>query len=215
MPTATKRVPFQTMSLRVCRSRVRYRPVIPVIAVHDRAAVPDSHKASPVPRYCAERILRSAFACSVHVSPSLLFMDDFRAEVRHLFARDRNAVRATQSEHREESLAAGLAWSVEPWESPGMRWVDCLDVHRTWLDRHRLDATQCAIVRVRGESMEPTLNDGSTILINCAQRRRRSGRLFAVRADDGLVVRRASARTRAAAGCLSATTLTGSRDRGP
>ena len=117
-------------------------------------------------------------------------MDDFRAEVRHLFARDRNAVRATQSEHREESLAAGLAWSVEPWESPGMRWVDCLDVHRTWLDRHRLDATQCAIVRVRGESMEPTLNDGSTILINCAQQRRRSERLFAVRTDDGLVVRR-------------------------
>ena len=36
--------------------------------------------------------------------------------------------------------------------------------------------------------MEPTLNDGSTI--NCAQRRRRSGRLFAVRTDDGLVVRR-------------------------
>ena len=138
-------------------------------------------------------------------------MDDLRAEVRHLAAWDRNAVRATQSEYREESLAADLAWSVESWESPGLRWVDCyevriadgraalldgsarvgcLAVHRLWLDRHRLDARQCAIVRMRGESMKPTLNDGSTILVNCAQRRRRSGRLFAVRTDEGLVVRR-------------------------
>ena len=118
---------------------------------------------------------------------------------------------AAQSGYREESLAADLAWSAEPWESPGVRSVDCyevrvadgsavlldgstrigcLAVHRMWLDRHRLDATQCAIVRMRGESMEPTLNDGSTILVNRAQRRRRSGRLFAVQTDDGLVVRR-------------------------
>ena len=138
-------------------------------------------------------------------------MDDLRAEVRHLAARDRNAVRATQSEYWEESLTADLAWSVEPWESPGLRCIDCYEVqltdgsgvplddtarvgyfavHRMWLDRHRLDATQCAIVRMRGESMEPTLNDGSTILVNRAQRRRRSGRLFAVRTDEGLVVRR-------------------------
>ena len=135
----------------------------------------------------------------------------FRAEVRHLAAWDRNAVRAMQSEYREESFATDLAWSMEPWESPGLCWVDCyevrradgsaalldgstrvgcLAVHRMWLDRHRLDAKRCAIVRMRGESMEPTLNDGSTILIHCAQRRRRSGRLFAVRTDDGLVVRR-------------------------
>ena len=138
-------------------------------------------------------------------------MGDLRAEVRHLAARDRNAVRAAQSGYREESLAADLAWSVEPWESSGLSWVDCyevrmadgsaplldgsarvgyLAVHGMWLDRHRLDAKQCAIVRMRGESMEPTLNDGSTILVNRAQRRRRSERLFAVRTDEGLVVRR-------------------------
>ena len=138
-------------------------------------------------------------------------MGDLRAEIRHLAARDRNAVRAARSEYVQETRVADLAWSVEPWESPGLRWVDCyevrmadgsaalldgsarvgcLAVHRTWLDRHRLDAKQCAIVRMRGESMEPTLNDGSAILVNRAQRRRRSGRLFAVRTDDGLVVRR-------------------------
>jgi len=138
-------------------------------------------------------------------------MEDLRAEVRHLVARDRSEVRAVRSWYREESRAADLAWSAEPWDSPGVRWVDCYEVqsaggggaflnesarvgcvavHRMWLDRHRLDATQCAIVRMRGQSMEPTLTDGCTILINRAQRRRRSDRMFAVRADDELVVRR-------------------------
>ena len=135
--------------------------------------------------------------------------NDLRAEIRHLAAR--NDVRGAPSELLEESLAADVVWSVEPRESPSVRCVDCyevqladetgglfddstragcLAVHRMWLDRHRLDARQCAIVRIRGESMEPTLNDGSTILVNRAQRRRRSGRLFAVRTDDGLVVMR-------------------------
>ena len=138
-------------------------------------------------------------------------MDDLRAEIRHLAVPDSSAVRGARSEYRAESLAADLAWSLEPWESPGLRCIECyelrlsgvsgvpldgaarvgcLAVHRTWLERHRLEATQCAIVRMRGESMEPTLNDGSTILINRAQRRRRSGRLFAVRTDRGLVVSR-------------------------
>ena len=137
--------------------------------------------------------------------------DDLRSEIRHLAARDRNAGRGAQPEFVEPSLAADVVWSAESREIPGARCVDCYEVqladgsgtvlddstrvgclafHRMWLDRHRLDATQCAIVRMRGESMEPTLNDGSTILVNRAQRRRRSGRVFVVRTDDGLVVQR-------------------------
>lgn len=138
-------------------------------------------------------------------------MSDIRAEVRFLAARDRNAVRSVQCGYREQSPAADLVWSVEPWESAGVRWVDCYEVraaegsnaflddsarvgcvavHGTWLDRHGLDAAQCAILRMRGGSMEPTLNDGSMFLVNRAQRRRRSGSVFVVRTDEGLVVRR-------------------------
>ena len=138
-------------------------------------------------------------------------MGDLRAEVRHLAAQGRNTVRGARSAYREETLAADLVWTAGPRESPGVRWVDCyavqfvdgtgvslddsarvgcLAVHQMWLDRHRLDATQCAIVRMQGESMEPTLDDGSTILLDRAQRRRLSGRIFAVGTDDGLVVRR-------------------------
>ena len=39
--------------------------------------------------------------------------------------------------------------------------------------------------------MEPTLVDGCSILVNQAGLRRRVGRIFVVRTDDGLVVKRA------------------------
>ena len=62
---------------------------------------------------------------------------------------------------------------------------------RRWLDRHGLAAGDCRVIQVLGESMEPTLVDGCSILVNHASRRRRAGRIFVVRTDDGLVVKRA------------------------
>ena len=61
---------------------------------------------------------------------------------------------------------------------------------RAWLARHGLVARTCRIIQVSGESMEPTLVDGCSILVNHASRRR-VGHLFVVRTDDGLVVKRA------------------------
>ena len=62
---------------------------------------------------------------------------------------------------------------------------------RAWLARHGLVARTCRVIQVSGESMEPTLVDGCSILVNHASRRRRVGHLFVVRTDDGLVVKRA------------------------
>ena len=59
---------------------------------------------------------------------------------------------------------------------------------RAWLARHGLVARTCRIIQVSGESMEPTLVDGCSILVTHASRRR-VGHLFVVRTDDGLVVR--------------------------
>ena len=137
--------------------------------------------------------------------------DDLRSEIRQLLAREPSVGRRVRLAAADENLAADMAWSPEPVEIPGTRCVDCYEVRsvaqggallddstrvgylafrRRWLARHRLDASQCAVVRVHGESMDPTLNDGSTTLVNLAQRRRHSGRIYAVRTDDGLVVRR-------------------------
>ncbi len=62
---------------------------------------------------------------------------------------------------------------------------------REWLARHGLPAGECRVIQVLGESMEPTLVDGCSILVNQASRRRRVGRIFVVRTADGLVVKRA------------------------
>lgn len=66
-----------------------------------------------------------------------------------------------------------------------------LKFRREWLSRHGLAARECRVIQVLGESMEPTLVDGCSILVNQASRRRRVGRIFVVRTDDGLVVKRA------------------------
>ena len=62
---------------------------------------------------------------------------------------------------------------------------------RAWLSRHGLVARNCRVIEVSGESMEPTLVDGCSILVNLAARRRRTGRIFVIRTGDGLVVKRA------------------------
>ena len=62
---------------------------------------------------------------------------------------------------------------------------------RDWLARHGLIARHCRVIQVAGESMEPTLVDGCAILVNQASRRRRVGRIFVIRTEDGLVVKRA------------------------
>ena len=60
-----------------------------------------------------------------------------------------------------------------------------------WLKSHGLDPSQCTVVKVQGESMDPTLPEGSAILVDRARRRRRSGGIFVVRTADGVVVKRA------------------------
>ena len=62
---------------------------------------------------------------------------------------------------------------------------------RDWLARHGMDPALCAVLGVQGEFMEPTVPDGSLILIDCTRRRLNDGRVFVVQTGDGLVVKRA------------------------
>ena len=62
---------------------------------------------------------------------------------------------------------------------------------REWLDRQAIDPTQADVIQVRGESMEPTLPDGCSILMDRRRREPRSGRVYVVRTEEGIVVKRA------------------------
>ena len=75
--------------------------------------------------------------------------------------------------------------------APAEPTTDTLWFGRDWLRRQGLDSSQCLIIRVQGEAMEKTLPDGCSVLVNRGQRQRRVGCLYALRTDDGLVVRRA------------------------
>ncbi len=70
------------------------------------------------------------------------------------------------------------------------RQMGSLMFQREWLHRRGLYPDQCVVIRVRGESMEPTLRDGCSILVNRASRDRRKGRIFVIYTEDGLVVKR-------------------------
>ena len=68
---------------------------------------------------------------------------------------------------------------------------DRIRFRQSWLRKHGLVARQCKVIGVKGTSMEPTLTDGCSILIDLNRRRRIEGRIFVVRTDDGLIVKRA------------------------
>ena len=67
---------------------------------------------------------------------------------------------------------------------------DRIRFRQSWLRKHGLVARQCKVIGVKGTSMEPTLVDGCSILIDLNRRRRIVGRIFVIRTDDGLIVKR-------------------------
>ena len=69
--------------------------------------------------------------------------------------------------------------------------TESLWFRRDWLRRHGLDPARCLIVTVQGDSMERTLPPGCSALINRDRRKRQAGRIYALRVEEGLMVRRA------------------------
>ena len=90
-----------------------------------------------------------------------------------------------------EAAAGGGAVNLDEAPVKGPVWF-----RRDWLDGHGIDPTLSVVISVRGESMEPTLPAGSKILVDRTRTRRRSGRIFVVTTEEGLVVKRLERRGR-------------------
>ncbi len=132
-------------------------------------------------------------------------LDQVRQEFSARFDRLESYVRSAVAETRAEYDAGGDTPAVRPVEvvevaaaaGGGAEVYDETVVGRLWfrddwLDHRAIDPDQCNVITVRGESMEPTLPDGCSILVDLShgRRRRRVGRIFVLRTEDGLVVKR-------------------------
>jgi SOS-response transcriptional repressor LexA/DNA-binding transcriptional regulator YiaG len=68
--------------------------------------------------------------------------------------------------------------------------TDHVSLDSRWLYSHVTSPDLCDMISVSGDSMDPTLPDGCSILVDRGQTELRDGRIFVLRTDDGLVVKR-------------------------
>ena len=85
----------------------------------------------------------------------------------------------------EIASAAGVGTEVFDETPVGLLWF-----RNDWLDRHAIDPKQCNIISVQGESMAPTLPDGCSILVDRKRGEPHEGRIYVMRTEEGLVVKR-------------------------
>ena len=85
----------------------------------------------------------------------------------------------------EFASAAGVGAEVYDETPVGLLWF-----RNDWLISHSIDPEQSNIISVRGESMEPTLPDGCSILVDRKRREPQDGRIYVMRTEEGLVVKR-------------------------
>ena len=89
-----------------------------------------------------------------------------------------------------EIVVLDLATGCGAYDLNGAAVKGCAWFRREWLEANGLNPKYCAVVKVRGGSMAPTLPVGGSILINRLIREPESGQIFVVRTNRGIVVHR-------------------------
>jgi phage repressor protein C with HTH and peptisase S24 domain len=75
---------------------------------------------------------------------------------------------------------------------PDRRDGGTMHISKSWVDRKEFNPTRLLAIRVKGESMEPTLYEGDVVVINLDQREPVDNAVFAVNYDGEAVVKRMS-----------------------
>lgn len=68
--------------------------------------------------------------------------------------------------------------------------IGALWFREDWFREMGINAPLCNVIRVVGDSMEPTLPDGCSILVDRGRRELHNRRIYVMRNEDGLIVRR-------------------------
>ena len=96
---------------------------------------------------------------------------------------DYETVRRYESE--DVALAAGTGTFADQEPAPGE-----VNFRKSWLRKHHLRAKDLFLVDVSGDSMERTIFDGDSALVDETHRSPRSGKIYALRTGDGPLVKR-------------------------
>ena len=88
---------------------------------------------------------------------------------------------------RLDEVAATAGSGAEVYDETVMARVP---FRRAWLRRHEINPRYCHIIGVRGDSMEPTLPNGCQVIVDRKRREPHEGRIYVMRTEDGLVVKR-------------------------
>lgn len=66
---------------------------------------------------------------------------------------------------------------------------------KSWLNRVATSAKNLVLMRVHGGSMDPTIQDADTVMIDTGRRNIREGMIYALRVDSTIMIKRLSFRT--------------------
>ncbi len=107
------------------------------------------------------------------------------AEIRGVYDANDSAPNRSPVEVLELAPAAGVGAEAYDETPIGFLWF-----RNDWLQDHSIDPEQANITSVRGSSMEPTLPDGCSILVDHIRTEPHEGRIYVMRTEEGLVVKR-------------------------
>ena len=99
--------------------------------------------------------------------------------------------RAMYVEIHEVEAAAGAGRLID-----GAPVLGRLAFQREWLVAHHINPDFCTVISVSGDSMEPTLPDGCSTLVDHSRLVLRNGHIYVLENDDELLVKRAVGSTR-------------------
>lgn len=84
-------------------------------------------------------------------------------------------------------LSAGIqGFQTEPETYDG----STLSIHQSWLTRNGFNRADLVAIRVKGESMEPTLYEDDLVIVNLADKRMVDGQVYAFNYDGEAVIKR-------------------------
>lgn len=113
------------------------------------------------------------------------------ADLVHAQVQGQNGPKLTEHDFVLIPISSAHASAGPGFIPPEERFIGALAFNRYWLKRENVNPDHATLVKVRGDSMEPTLHDGAVVLVDhrrCEPAARKG--IFALRIGEDVMVKR-------------------------